>query len=254
METTERQGIQVIGRAASILRALETHPEGLSLGAIAKLVDLPRSTVQRIVDALDQESLVIVPSGVSGVRLGPGLLSLAAAARFEIIDLARPTLEALAKETGETVDLAIADHDKIVFVDQVPGRHRLSAVSGIGVSFPLHCSANGKAILSVLKENELARLKKSMRLTRHTAHTITSWDALMSDISEVRKSGIAYDREENSEGICAVAAAITAPTGERAAIAIPVPAQRFAQNHAQLAQQLHARCQALQQNFLRPGA
>ena len=119
-----RQGIQVIARAAALLRALERRPEGLSLGELAKAVSLPRSTVQRIVDALDDEGLVLAASASSGVRLGPALLSLAAATRFHIAEAARETLEALAKECGETVDLSVLDQHKVVFIDQVAGTHR----------------------------------------------------------------------------------------------------------------------------------
>ena len=146
----ERQGVQVIARAAALLRALEKHPDGLSLGELARALALPRSTVQRIVDALDREGLVIAASAASGVRLGPALLALAAATRFHIAEVARQTLEALAKECGETVDLSLADQDKVVFIDQVAGTHRLTAVSALGVSFPLHSSANGKAVLAAM--------------------------------------------------------------------------------------------------------
>lgn len=144
----DRQGIQVIARAAALLRALERRPDGLSLGELAKAVSLPRSTVQRIVDALDTEGLVLAASASSGVRLGPALLALAAASRFHIAEAARETIESLAKECGETVDLSLVDQDKVVFIDQVSGTHRLTAISAVGVSFPLHSSANGKAALA----------------------------------------------------------------------------------------------------------
>lgn len=140
----ERQSVQVIARAASILRALERSPEGLSLGEIAKLVDLSRSTVQRIVDALDREQLVLASSMGRGVRLGPALLRLAAATHFEIGEMARDTMEALAKETGETVDLSVLDNEKVVFVHQVVGSHLLRAVSAVGEAFPLHCTSPGR--------------------------------------------------------------------------------------------------------------
>ncbi|HMI90042.1 MAG TPA: helix-turn-helix domain-containing protein, partial [Polyangiales bacterium] len=158
-EPSDRAGIQVIARAALVLRALQRYPDGASLGDLAKAVELPRSTVQRIVNALDCEGLVVAASSQTGVRLGPALLGLAASARFGIVELARPTIEALAKATGETVDLSIAGHDKIVFVDQVPGTHRLAAVSAVGVSFALHSCANGKAALAAMDELELSRVR-----------------------------------------------------------------------------------------------
>lgn len=117
--TSERQGIQVIARAAALLRALQHRPEGMTLGELSKAVSLPRSTVQRLVDALDSEGFVLAASSTSGVRLGPSLLALAAATRFHIAEVARKTLESLAKETGETVDLSLMDQSKVVFIDQV---------------------------------------------------------------------------------------------------------------------------------------
>lgn len=242
-------GIQVIARAASIMRVLEHNRGGVSLGEIAKEVKLPRSTVQRIVDALDMEGLVIASSAKSGVRLGPALLRLAAATRFEIAELARDTLEVLAKATGETVDLSIIDQDKVVFIDQVEGSHRLTAVSAVGRSFPLHSSANGKAMLVAMDTGDLAKLKKRMKLARLTPKTITDWEALNRELEDVRAKGVAFDREENSIGICAVAMVIYGPTGEVAAISIPVPTQRFLQSEAALVKKLRKACETLQRGL-----
>ena len=251
LPAADRQGVQVIARAAALLRALEHQPEGMSLGELAKAIDLPRSTVQRIVDALDNEGFVIAASAVSGVRLGPALLALAAATRFHIAEAARQTLEALAKECGETVDLSIADQDKAVFIDQVSGTHRLTAVSAIGVSFPLHSSANGKAVLAAMADADIAKLRKRLRLVAMTAHTITSWDRLEREIETIRRTGLAFDREENSIGICAVAMAIRSPSGEIAAISVPAPAQRFLANEEKLATALLKHGGRLQQKLTR---
>jgi DNA-binding IclR family transcriptional regulator len=230
----DRAGVQVIARAAHVLRALQRYPDGASLGDLAKAVELPRSTVQRIVDALDSEGLVIAGSARAGVRPEPALLALAAAARFGIVDLARPTVEALAKATGETVDLSIANHDRVVFVDQVPGTHRLAAVSAVGVSFPMHSCANGKAVLASMDELELRRVRARLKCAAKTPNTHTSWPALNADLDRVRKSGIAYDREEHSLGISAVAMAFRMPDGQLGALSIPVPTQRFRATAPQL--------------------
>jgi len=246
-----RQGIQVIARAAAMLRALERRPEGLSLGELAKAVSLPRSTVQRIVDALDDEGLVLAASASSGVRLGPALLSLAAATRFHIAEAARETLEALAKECGETVDLSVLDQHKVVFIDQVAGTHRLTAISAVGVSFPLHSSANGKAMLAAMADDDIAKLTRRLRLTAVTPNTITSWDQLEREIEQIRSQGIAFDREENSLGICAVSVAIRSSIGELAAISIPVPTQRFTETEAELTKVLIAHRDRLQKRLAR---
>lgn len=248
---SERQGIQVIARAAAVLRALERRPDGLSLGELAKAVSLPRSTVQRIVDALDNEGLVLAASSSSGVRLGPALLALAAATRFHIAEAARETLEALAKECGETVDLSLVDQDKVVFIDQVAGTHRLTAISAIGVSFPLHCSANGKAVLAAMSDDEFAKLRRRLRLTAATPNTITDWDRLEAEIEVIRKVGYARDREENSIGISAVSTALRSPSGEIAAISIPAPSQRFAESEERLVRALLKHAGRLQQKLNR---
>lgn len=221
-------GIQVIARAAAVLRALKEHPDGLSLGELAKLLTLPRSTVQRIVDALDDENLVIAASPTRGVRLGPALLALAAATRFEIVEIARPTLQEISRECGETVDLSLLDGDKLVFVDQISGVHRLRAESAVGVSFPLHSTAPGKAMLAAMDDAALQNLRPRLKLTRLTRHTITSWGVLQDALAKVRDSAIGADLEENSLGICAVAVALRLPNGDMAAVSIPVPVQRFA--------------------------
>src|SRR5450631_3600095 len=153
-----KQSIQVITRAISVLRALEGEADGLSLGQIAQRIGLARSTVQRIVDALRAEQFVISASPTAGVRLGPALIRLAASASVEFDHITRPILVDLSQAVGETVDLSVLKGNSAVFTDQIQGRHRLRAVSAIGESFPLHCTANGKALLSVLSDDKLQRL------------------------------------------------------------------------------------------------
>ncbi|MCX7173881.1 MAG: IclR family transcriptional regulator [Proteobacteria bacterium] len=240
-----RNNIQVLSRAASILRALEKNPGGMSLGEISKAVELPRSTVQRIVDALDRESLVIASTNSNGVRLGPALIPLAAATRFQIADLARQTLEALAKDSGETVVLVIADQDKVVQIDQVISKQMLSASSPVGQSFPLNTSAAGKAILATFTDAELAKTKKRIKLARPTKNSIFSWEGLEKELKKIRETGVAYNFEENIPGICAIASALRSPTGDVAAIAMTVPTQRFNDNKAKLAESLLHHCNAL---------
>src|ERR1700721_1185975 len=86
------QSIQVIARAASVLRALEGEQEGLSLAQIAQRVDLARSTVQRIVDALRAEHFLIAATPTSGVRLGPALIRLAASPSGEFAQITGPII------------------------------------------------------------------------------------------------------------------------------------------------------------------
>src|SRR5579863_5125147 len=103
MSTADRTGVQVIARAASILRALEAAPIGLSLGDIASRVALPRSTVQRIVNALVKEQLLMAASLKARVKLGPALIQLGAAADVGTERIARPFMQELSRLADETV-------------------------------------------------------------------------------------------------------------------------------------------------------
>lgn len=223
-----RTGVQVIARAAAVLRALEQNPDGLSLGDISRLVELPRSTIQRIIDALGAEQLVMTSSTAGRIRLGPAILSLAGATKFELAEIARDVLVDLSRRSRETVDLSVIDQNKAVFIDQVPGSQRLRAVSAVGVSFPLHACAPGKAMLAAMSPETYARIKRKLRLTEVSPRTITSWDALERELAVIRDRGFAIDHEENSLGISAVSVAVEAPTKELVAVSMPVPTPRFA--------------------------
>lgn len=220
-------GIQVISRAADVLRALHGEPNGLSLSQLAERTGLPRSTVHRLLAALEAESFV-APSGPSGrMALGPELLRLADQGPPDVQARLRPTMDTLFDDLQETVDLAVLDGDHLRFVDQIPAPHRLRAVSSVGATFPLHCTANGKAVLALFDDEEVKRLLPA-RLPRLTANTITSRRALLDELAAVRASGLAIDREEHTLGISAIGFAVGDPSGPHAAITVPMPTQRFA--------------------------
>jgi DNA-binding IclR family transcriptional regulator len=233
----KHQSIQVITRAVSVLRALEDEPGGLSLGQIGERVGLARSTVQRIVDALRTEQFVISASPTSGVRLGPALIRLAASASVEFDQITRPIISALSQMIGETVDLSALKGSSVIFTDQIQGPHRLRAVSAIGETFPLHCTANGKAVLSVLPPDKAARLLRGA-LPRLTRNTITRRAELLKDIETCRRTGIAVDDEEHTEGISALGTGFIDPMGRAVALSIPVPTTRFRRIRPQLGERL----------------
>jgi DNA-binding IclR family transcriptional regulator len=228
-----KQSIQVITRAISVLRALEGEPDGLSLGQIGERVGLARSTVQRIVDALRGEQFVISASPTTGVRLGPALIRLAASASVEFDQITRPIISTLSQAIGETVDLSVLKGKAAIFTDQIQGSHRLRAVSAIGETFPLYCTANGKALLSVLPAEKAAQLLRGA-LPRLTRNTITKRAELLKAIEICRRTGIAVDDEEHTEGISALGTAFIDPMGRAIALSIPVPTARFARIRAKL--------------------
>jgi DNA-binding IclR family transcriptional regulator len=229
-------GVQVISRAAEILRALKEDDRGMSLGAIAERVGLPRSTVQRLVNALIAEGLVVAASAEGGLRLGPEIQALAAASRLAVGDLLHPILEQLSQKTGETVDLSVFRDDHMVFVDQVVGTHRLRAVSAVGEVFPMTTTANGKATLSLLDEEVVdAIATRELEAKNGSKKAIRQ---LRVEIGRARQAGYALDLDEHTEGISAVGAAFAAQTGSIYAISIPAPSHRFGEQRATLTQAL----------------
>ena len=226
-----KSGVQVIARAAAILRALKNSRSGMSLGQIAARVDLPRSTVQRIVNALQAEQLVIAAADGRGLRLGPELNALAEATRSDIVEHCRPLLTELARTTGETADLAVLRGEAMIFLDQVLGRYRLRTVSKVGEAFPLTNSSNGRACLAKLPENQARKL------------VVAEWERqgidgnladFMTSISNIRETGLAYDLDEHTYGISAMGFAFADWSGDLHAISVPVPSTRFAQQRSDI--------------------
>jgi DNA-binding IclR family transcriptional regulator len=244
--TGEKNQVQVIARAAAILRALEDAAPGLSLGQIAQRVNLARSTVQRIVGALEAERLVIAASPTGRVRLGPTILRLAASVRTDFVSLARPFLVKLSNELSETVDLATVKRDHLVFIDQVIGSQRLRTVSAVGETFPLHCTANGKAYLAELDDKAIEQLIGRIYEGR-TPKTMLRLAQLLDDLKSVRKTGVAYDREEHTLGIGAAGVVLRDLLGNYVAISVPVPAQRFRDHQKMIAKKLLETKKALQE-------
>lgn len=237
-QNTELRGIQVIARAANILRALEGEPDGLSLREIADRVKLARSTVQRIVGSLVSEQLLIAATPNARVKLGPTLIRLAASASLDVGELLKPYMQDLSRLVEETVDLSILKGKRAVFINQITARNRrLQAVSHIGDAFPLHCTANGKALLATLTEPELEKYLKS-ELEIFTPNTITSVVQLISELGSFKQNLIAFDREEHTEGICAVGTSFADPFGHAVALSIPIPAHRFAKVEPQVSEAL----------------
>ena len=230
-------GVQVIARAAQILRALDDEPNGLSLSQLSERIGLPRSTVHRVVTALAAEGLLAAASPNGRVRLGPEIARLALASRRELRLELRPYLQRLFDTLNETVDCAILDGDHLRFIDQIAAPHRLRAVSAVGATFPLHCTANGKALLAELSPEEAARVLPT-RLRRFTPATITARADLMAEIDEIRETKVAFDREEHTTGISAAGIAVRDPFGALAAISLPMPTHRFDGREAEIAEAL----------------
>lgn len=222
-ESGKSSGIQVIARAAAIMRALGENPQGLSLAAIAQAVDLPRSTVQRIISALEDEFLVesLGPSG--GYHLGPALGQLINRTQTDIISLVRPHLSALCEQLQESVCISSLVADKTYVIDRIVAERELRVVFPIGINAPAHATAGGKVLLAELSLDAVDKLLPAT-LESFTANTL-SRASLLKQLKSIRQSKIAVDEGEYIEGLSSYAVPLDTYLG-RFSIAIVAPSPR----------------------------
>jgi DNA-binding IclR family transcriptional regulator len=189
-------GVQVIARVGQVLRALDGETQGLSLAQLADRVGLPRSTVHRIVTALVSEGLIATASPAGRVRIGPEFARLASSSQADLWKEAEPFMRRIFDEIGETV----LDGDHVRVVHGIPAHHHLRVTADVGTTFPLHCSSKGRAILAAYAPDVAARMLPDT-LERYTENTVTNREELLDVLATVRKTGIAYNREEATHGI-----------------------------------------------------
>ena len=244
-----RGNIQVIARAASILRALKNTSSGMSLGQLATQVRLPRSTVQRIVDSLLDEGLVMSAGPTGGVRLGPEIQSLARFGKIDVVEAIRPVIVALSQQTGETVDLSVLRGRQMLFLDHIAGTHQLRAVSAVGQVFPLTVTANGKSCLALLDDQSAETLIQAELSETKRKSGKKTVDEVLAEIAEIRRTNIAYNLEEHTPGISAVGVAFIDASGELYSISVPIPTARFSQAKTGVVESLLQIRAELQRNF-----
>ena len=245
-------GIQVIARAAAILRALSSYPDGMSLSAIAQAVALPRSTVQRIVTALETENMVesLGPSG--GFRLGPALGQLIRKVQVDIITRIRGFLTELSRKLDESVCLVNLAGDKVYVVDCVISERQLRVVFPVGVDVSALHTAGGRVLLAELDEEELkALVPESPALLPPSSK---SREAFLAELSRIKQSGFAWEVEEHVEGIASFAVALHTHIGNYA-ISVIAPATRATKNAAHYGEALRTCRAAIERQigrFFRP--
>ncbi|MDZ7883385.1 MAG: IclR family transcriptional regulator [Mycobacterium sp.] len=200
-------GLQVLRRAAAALDEIATAPGVLRPVDIAANLGLAKSTARRLLVALVDVGFATVDEG-GRYLLGDRLVGLTSADGSNLAAALRPVVEQVAAATGETVDLSVLRGRQMWFIDQIESTQRLRAVSAIGERFPLDDTANGKAALALLDDDQIP-------------------GSLLTEIRAIRESGIAYDRDEHTRGISAAGIARRLPSGHIVAISVPTPTERF---------------------------
>ncbi len=223
-------GAQAIDRALAVLFAFTPGQPERRVVELARDLGLNKSTTYRLLQALAGAGLVRRDDAAGTYRLGPGTLDLASRflGQLDLRTEARPHIEALSREQGESVNLAVRAGDEAISVDYVIGSHALQLVSKLGRRVPLHCSASGKALMLDLDDEQIRQLFADRKLTAYTAHTLTKVDDILKDLPQWRAKGWALNDEETEDGIRAVAAPIRDHSGSVVAcISMSAPAFRM---------------------------
>lgn len=229
-EVDEKRGerTRVLVRSYDILMSINNHPDGLTLREIGHYVKLPRSTVRRILETLEEQNMVMTAPSTNTYRLGPTLARFASNIRpFDIGEIARPIVMQLANRTEESVYSCVVAHGVAVVVDLIPGIQPLYMVAAMGSSLPLYATACGKALLATLPDAELEALQSQIKLVQYTKNTTTDWNKLLVEIESIRQTGVALDREEYQIGIRGIAVPLKGPGGELGTISIPMTTERY---------------------------
>lgn len=230
-------GKTVVHRIARILNALKDHEEmGINISALAREVDLPRTTVQRLVHSLAAEGFVKYLTAEKAIYLGPAIHKLAQAAMHNVVRFVYPYMEEIYRQFKETTSLWSLRENRAFLIKGIQSEQELSVVFRHNVYYPFHCCAHGKIFLSEMSATELERILNEP-LADYTAHTITHAQALREEIVYIRKTGIALDLQEHSEDICAIALRISLPNLDPYVLSMACPAKRFyaAQNEIEQA-------------------
>jgi DNA-binding IclR family transcriptional regulator len=186
--------VQSVQRAAALLDAIADSAEPQTAPDLAERCGLNRSTAWRILATLEDEGLVDRDAATNRYSIGHAIARLAAGAAETLPRLARPHLEALSRQTGETVSLAVPRGLQLVYVDQVQAPHVMAA-DWLGRSVPLHATSTGKALLARLPPEELDAAL-SQPLARFTDRTVTDAGRLREELDRVRRRGYAVSRGE----------------------------------------------------------
>lgn len=240
IDETRAGGIQVIARASAIMRTLGEHPKGLSLAAIAQQVGLARSTVQRIVAALESEALVEPVRPGTGFRLGPAFAQMVHQTHVDIVTIAHKALDELSEAVQESVTLSCMRRGQTSVIDRVVAEHPLRVVFPVGQPMPMHATADGKVLLSTLTDREVADcLGQALPRLTPATHDLAT---LLAEMTGIRQTGIAFDHEEFVTGISACSILVPTFAGPHA-VAIVAPTARFTERADQFIESLHT-CKA----------
>ena len=222
--------VQILDRALAVLEVLANCSNECGLVELCTALKLHKSTVHRLMMVLQQHRLVDKNPETAKYRLGLKLFEFGskAVAALDLRRHARPYLDRLQREVGETVFFCILDEGQVFYIEKVESQQSVRTACTVGSRAPAYCTAVGKAMLAELPDVEVNDITRRWGLKAITANTITTAAALKAELRAVRSRGYAIDNEEKEEGLRCVSAPVHDHSGKLlAAISVSGPAFRI---------------------------
>ena len=242
MAKTATSSVQVIDRVAALLGVIGQHPDPVSLKALAAETGLHPSTAYRILGALTEHGYV--ERAASGqYTLGKTLLRYARRVhgKVDLLREAKPIMERLRTEVGETVNLTVREGDEVVYVERALPNRMMRVEQVIGSRAPLHVTAVGKLFLAEGGDKACREYARRSGLKRYTRNTLTQVVKLWAEASDARKRGYALDNEEAELGVTCIGVPVHDSTGTMiAGLSISAPRERRQQGWVELLQKAGA--------------
>ena len=213
-EVTEKPGgnqvsksntIELTAKLVHILELLFESQEEVGIRELARLCDMPKSTVERLVHSLADVQWVIQNPKTKKFRIGLRLLQLTNRwhLNMELVRLISPVMEDLVVETNLTAIITVLDGDKGRCINKFDSKQAIKLVSTVGATIPLHAGASGKALLAFLPQTEIDRIL-SGPLKTFTSNTTTDPAVLNRQLKEIREKGFVVSIEEVDDGAAAI--------------------------------------------------
>ena len=155
-----------LARGLQVLRAFTASEPVLGNRELAERTGLPKATISRITYTLTLMGYLARDASQKRYCLGPGVLSLGhpLLASMPVRQVAGPLLQALARQTGCSVNLAMRDRDQVVYVSAVRADTSNPHLPDIGTTRPLLATAIGRALIFGAQPDEQTAILNRLRL------------------------------------------------------------------------------------------
>ena len=202
--------VQSVERTLDIVETLSEYKTGVGVTTLSKELKLHKSTVHRLLTTLMLRKYVDQDIETSKYKLGMKLFELgnAVLSKLDIRQHALSYLRQLWRNTGETIQLAIVDQYKVLFVDVLETLEKVGVKSNVGERMPLHCSSAGKIWMANLPDDRLEEVIKMIKFEPFTPDTIETSEKLKEDILKAKETGYAVENQEFSPDLISVGAAV----------------------------------------------